>query len=415
MKKSTHDFILYGKYQGKVFFPNNEMTIGKYIEVLKPLISAIRSEEEYEVYNLLKTNSVGNIFVSSVVISALRKFKEEYACILVNDIENKYDLFIALNVFKAMNCPNTQRYLNAIFEEKPYIFEDKANYFKSKILMNPGNTAKYKRRQMVISKLCKALSDGTFGEAELELLENHEIHFNELGVCLSYKFSPIVKCRMFNYFLDKFKIGDLIYCIDRAFTREIDEEILALIKEKIINKGTFEDYIYLLSHVEEFHNPFLKNLIKDLIEKIDYSLLAKNSVCPFEEIRIILSPKYYTSINQKDKTQYIHCAAIFGALLSEIYNKPLYVEDNQIIGSLTDKVTTIASLPCKMEINKNYSRYENEKAFLLTSLPLRAAIRWDVLGDADTSGESANIALNGINVKVLSTLFFTNFCGFYDV
>ena len=415
LKKSTHDFILYGKYQNKVFFPNNEITIGQYVEILFPLIAAIRSEEDYEVYNLLKTNSVGNVFVTAIVIAALRKYKPDYAELLIRDVENKYDFFIALNVLKATKCPNIQKYLNAIYEEKPYIFEDKEKYFKNKIFMTPALAAKYKKRNMVIEKLKKALSDGTFGERELELLIDNEIHFNELGSCLSYTFSPIVKCRTFEYFLNKFKIGDLIYCIDKSFTREIPEEILGLISEKIVNNGTFEDYIYLLAHMEEFKNPFLKNLVKENVEKIDYKLLATNKVCPFEEIRIIVSPKYYTNVNPKDKTRYIHCVAVFSSLLSEIYDKPLYIENKEIQGNLTEKIETIDNSTYTMEMNKDYNRYCNENTFAFSTMPSVSSIRWDVCGDMNSSTENTKIALNGINVKVMSNLFFTNFCGVYDI
>jgi len=402
------NFIANGIYNNKLFFPDTEKGIENFVAYNYPVISAVRKEDADMVFMYLRNNlPSGNIYIASLIIAGLDKYDPVYMEYLCFNTNNKYDLFVVLHILSSAKCKFRTKYLNEILAEKPYLFEGAHEYFKQHILLSPKNKVMLNKRYGIITKIQEKLASGTFSVSELELIQEHNIHFNEIGYYLSYTFAPMLKHDLFCYFLNKFDIGDIICCIDKAFIRDISPDLLLMVSQKLQTEGTLEDYIYLMLYYKNMANYSLREMVLELIKAIDYKALLPNCQSTFENVRVFPHPSYTVFMDKSDRVPYLHGVAVFAALISEIYNKPLYIKNNLITGSLMDKIDAINHCPQIIDYTAEEITASAQDCVFAVNTNTGSII-WDVTCNSPKPDNAMSIY--GFNLKLFEVIFETSFC-----
>lgn len=402
------NFIANGVFNKSLFFPNTERGMEDFVAHNYPVIAAVRKEQSDVVFRYLRDNlPSGNIFIAALIISGFDRYDALYMDYLCFNTKNKYDFYVLMHILSCAKCKFRTKYLNEIIAIKPYIFEDSAEYFKQHMLLSPQNKLMLNKRYGIIRNIQEKLGSGTFSASEISLIREHNIHFNEIGYYLSYTFSPMLKHDLFCYFLDKFNIGDIIYCIDKAFVREISPDLLLLISQKLQTEGTLEDYIELMLYYKDMANYSLRNMALEIIKAIDYKSLLPSCQANFDNVRIFPNPAYNVFMDKSDKTLYLHCVAVFASLISEIFNKPLFIKNTEITGTLMEKIEAVNREPQVINYTAEDIAYAANDCVFASNSDLGRII-WDVV--ANKPQQTNNMKIYGNNLSLFEIIFETSFC-----
>lgn len=399
-------YITTGVFNNVLYYPNNEHTINQYIRSLAPLVPLIKRENPDEVFSYLKNKSGQNIFVVSFVLAAVDKYSDEMADYVIEIMENKFDFYIFTAFIKRIKNNHKDKYFNRIVSEVPYIMEDKKDFLSTGFRCSFAVNSMLKKRDKIIKELKQHLSDGSFKEKDIDIIQEHHIHFNELGYELSYTINLSVKHKLFNYFVQNFKIGDVIYCVDKTFRGDISPSLLFTLSNTLKNQGRFEDYMYLLMYLNQFHNNSLRLMLSEILLNYDYTRLANNiNACRFEAIQIIPNNRWEITINNEDKIKYLHCIAVFSCVLSEIWKKDIYLAGQKITGDLALKIQKINEHKA-VEMPEIITSPDD--CVFSSGLNL-SNTNWDVYdnGCADYARMPEDVLnIKGINIKTLTSMLF---------
>ena len=406
MNMAIVKYITTGVFNNVLYYPNNEHSINQYVRSLAPLVPLIKKESPEEIFSYLKNKSGQNIFVVSFVLAAVDTYSDEMAEYVMEIMENKFDFYIFTSFIKRIKNSHKDKYFNRIVSEIPYIMEDKKEFLSTGFKFTFANSSMLKKRDKVIKELKQHLSNGSFNDADIDAIQEHHIHFNELGYELSYTIDISMKQKAFNYFIQNFKIGDVIYCVDKTFRGDISPSLLFSLSNTLKNQGRFEDYMYLLMYLDQFNNNSLRLMLSDILLNYDYTRLANNiSPCRFDAIRIIPNNRWEVTINNEDKIKYLHCIAVFSCVLSEIWKKDIYLAGNKLTGDMALKIQKIDEYKT---INTSDILAFPDDCVFSSGLNL-SNTNWDVYdnGCADYARMPEDVLnIKGINIKTLTSMLF---------
>lgn len=393
MNETLRKYIDYGIYNNNLYFPYNKASISSYIKKLTNITEIIKHSDTTEIIQYA-INNCDNIFINAYLIYASQIYNEKYLEYIISLIENKWDLYIVLYfVLEMHNKTIKNRILTYFLNQKSFVSNLSEKFLIKHNVMCKTKFSKQRRKQILTIK--EKFYDGTFKECDIENLKNLNVHPDELDYYLSYTLAPLVKEKIFSFYLDNENFQDMVFLIDKSYIQNIPDILLDIIEEKLLNISDIEQIIYLFIYKDKINNVSLRKLIENALSNLTLNHFKTEVI---KDIRIYINPKYNIYIDKEDKINYLHYLATYVSILSSIYDLPIYVNDVKIEN--TGLIETISQIK-NAEISMSYKNINCpilDNSLVFSNIEISAFARWNIL-DKNAEDYSENLVISGYNTK----------------